>query len=159
MSNLEDHTSTTKIMIVIAHLGIDQGHTIRPPILAALVVITDDHIHSALLEVGNLLNRGRATIYRNDELRVMSSPKSNGYESLHTTVMGPDGHWVEVQIRTRRMDDIAENGFAAHWKYKEDSSGSNQLDRWLLRIREFLDDPENDSEDFIDSFKMNLFSS
>jgi GTP pyrophosphokinase len=89
----------------------------------------------------------------------ISSPKSNGYESLHTTVMGPDGHWVEVQIRTRRMDDIAENGFAAHWKYKEDSSGSNQLDRWLLRIREFLDDPENDSEDFIDSFKMNLFSS
>src|SRR6056300_121191 len=89
----------------------------------------------------------------------ISSPKSNGYESLHTTVMGPDGHWVEVQIRTRRMDDIAENGFAAHWKYKEDSSGSNQLDRWLLRIREFLDDPENDSEDFIDSFKMNLFAS
>ena len=89
----------------------------------------------------------------------ISSPKSNGYESLHTTVMGPEGHWVEVQIRTRRMDDIAENGFAAHWKYKEDSSGSNQLDRWLLRIREFLDDPENDSEDFIDNFKMNLFSS
>jgi len=89
----------------------------------------------------------------------ISSPKSNGYESLHSTVMGPDGHWVEVQIRTKRMDDIAENGFAAHWKYKEDSSGSNQLDSWLRRIREFLDNPENDSEDFIDNFKMNLFSS
>ena len=89
----------------------------------------------------------------------ISSPKSNGYESLHSTVMGPDGHWVEVQIRTKRMDDIAENGFAAHWKYKEDSSGSNQLDSWLRRIREFLDNPDNDSEDFIDSFKMNLFSS
>ncbi len=89
----------------------------------------------------------------------ISSPKSNGYESLHSTVMGPEGHWVEVQIRTKRMDDIAENGFAAHWKYKEDSSGSNQLDAWLRRIREFLDNPDNDSEDFIDSFKMNLFSS
>ena len=89
----------------------------------------------------------------------ISSPKSNGYESLHSPVMGPDGHWVEVQIRTKRMDDIAENGFAAHWKYKEDSSGSNQLDSWLRRIREFLDNPDNDSEDFIDNFKMNLFSS
>ncbi len=89
----------------------------------------------------------------------ISSPKSNGYESLHSTVMGPEGHWVEIQIRTKRMDDIAENGFAAHWKYKEDSSGSNQLDSWLRRIREFLDNPDNDSEDFIDSFKMNLFSS
>jgi GTP pyrophosphokinase len=89
----------------------------------------------------------------------ISSPKSNGYESLHTTVMGPEGHWVEVQIRTRRMDDIAENGFAAHWKYKEDSSGSNNLDHWLKKIREFLDNPTTDSEDFIDSFKMNLFSS
>ena len=89
----------------------------------------------------------------------ISSPKSNGYESLHSTVMGPEGHWIEIQIRTKRMDDIAENGFAAHWKYKEDSSGSNQLDSWLRRIREFLDNPDNDSEDFIDSFKMNLFAS
>jgi GTP pyrophosphokinase len=89
----------------------------------------------------------------------ISSPKSNGYESLHTTVMGPDGHWVEVQIRTTRMDDVAENGFAAHWKYKEDSSGSNSLDSWLVRIREFLEDPENDDEDFIESFQMNLFAS
>ena len=73
--------------------------------------------------------------------------------------MGPDGHWVEVQIRTARMDDVAENGFAAHWKYKEDSSGSNSLDSWLVRIREFLEDPENDDEDFIESFQMNLFAS
>jgi GTP diphosphokinase / guanosine-3',5'-bis(diphosphate) 3'-diphosphatase len=89
----------------------------------------------------------------------ISSPKSNGYESLHTTVMGPDGHWVEAQIRTARMDHIAENGFAAHWKYKEDSSGSISLDSWLMRIREFLEDPENDDEDFIESFQMNLFAS
>ncbi len=89
----------------------------------------------------------------------ISSPKSNGYESLHTTVMGPDGRWVEVQIRTARMDDVAENGFAAHWKYKEDSSGSNSLDTWLMRIKEFLEDPDNDNEDFIESFQMNLFAS
>ena len=89
----------------------------------------------------------------------ISSPKSNGYESLHTTVMGPEGRWVEVQIRTKRMDDIAENGFAAHWKYKEDSSGSNTLDIWLERIKEFLEDPDNDSEDFIENFKMTLFAS
>lgn len=89
----------------------------------------------------------------------ISSPKSNGYESLHTTVMGPEGRWVEVQIRTKRMDNIAENGFAAHWKYKEDSSGSNTLDNWLVRIREFLEDPDNDNEDFIENFKMNLFAS
>ena len=57
------------------------------------------------------------------------------------------------------MDDLAENGFAAHWKYKEDSSGSNSLDSWLVRIREFLEDPENDDEDFIESFQMNLFAS
>ena len=89
----------------------------------------------------------------------ISSPKSNGYESLHTTVMGPDGRWVEVQIRTARMDDVAENGFAAHWKYKEDSSGSNSLDTWLMRIKEFLEDPDNDNEDFIESFQMNLVAS
>lgn len=89
----------------------------------------------------------------------ISSPKSNGYESLHTTVMGPNGHWVEVQIRTARMDDIAENGFAAHWKYKEDRSGSNKLDHWLANIREFLESPNISSEEFVDQFKMSLYTS
>lgn len=89
----------------------------------------------------------------------ISSPKSNGYESLHTTVMGPEGHWVEVQIRSRRMDDVAEKGFAAHWKYKEDASGSDSLDGWLANIREFLENPSLDSEDFVDQFKMNLYTS
>ncbi len=89
----------------------------------------------------------------------ISSPKSNGYESLHTTVMGPAGHWVEVQIRTQRMDDIAENGFAAHWKYKEDASGSNKLDHWLRNIREFLENPNVSSEEFVAQFKMSLYSS
>src|SRR5690606_38510647 len=69
----------------------------------------------------------------------ISAPKSNGYESLHTTVMGPEGHWVEVQIRSERMDEVAEKGYAAHWKYKEDASGANKLDVWINQIREMLE--------------------
>ncbi len=87
----------------------------------------------------------------------ISTPKSNGYESLHTTVMGPKGRWVEVQIRTERMDEIAEKGFAAHWKYKEGSNES-ALDDWLQKIRELLKNPESNALDFMDDFKLNLFS-
>src|SRR3546814_711540 len=87
----------------------------------------------------------------------ISSPKGNGYESLHTTVMGPKGRWVEVQIRTKRMDEIAEKGFAAHWKYKESSADSG-LDNWIRKVRETLSNPESNALDFIDDFKMNLFS-
>ncbi|MBL4755487.1 MAG: bifunctional (p)ppGpp synthetase/guanosine-3',5'-bis(diphosphate) 3'-pyrophosphohydrolase [Flavobacteriales bacterium] len=87
----------------------------------------------------------------------VSTPKANGYESLHTTVMGPKGKWVEVQIRSERMDDIAEKGYAAHWKYKEGSEAS-ALDQWINRIQELLENPEPDALDFIDDFKMNLFS-
>lgn len=87
----------------------------------------------------------------------VSSPKGNGYESLHTTVMGPKGQWVEVQIRTQRMNEIAEKGFAAHWKYKE-SSNDNGLDQWILKVREMLNNPEANALDFLDDFKMNLFS-
>ena len=87
----------------------------------------------------------------------ISSPKANGYESLHTTVMGPRGQWVEVQIRTRRMNEIAEKGFAAHWKYKESSADSG-LDQWIHKIRELLNNPEANALDFLDDFKMNLFS-
>lgn len=87
----------------------------------------------------------------------VSSPKGNGYESLHTTVMGPRGQWVEVQIRTRRMNEIAEKGFAAHWKYKE-SSNDNGLDQWIQKVREMLSNPEANALDFLDDFKMNLFS-
>ncbi len=87
----------------------------------------------------------------------ISTPKANGYESLHTTVMGPKGRWVEVQIRTERMDEVAERGYAAHWKYKE---GSNDigLDGWLRRIRELLKNPESNALDFMDDFKLNLFT-
>jgi GTP pyrophosphokinase len=90
----------------------------------------------------------------------ISIPKANGYESLHTTVMSPGGRWVEVQIRSRRMDEIAEKGFAAHWKYKEgDEKGSeNNLDHWLSQIREVLESDSDDALEFIDNFKLNLFS-
>ena len=87
----------------------------------------------------------------------ISMPKANGYESLHTTVMGPDGKWVEVQIRSERMDEIAEKGYAAHWKYKG-SIAESQLDEWIKRIRELLESPEENAMDFIDDFKLNLFA-
>lgn len=87
----------------------------------------------------------------------ISTPKANGYESLHTTVMGPKGKWVEVQIRTRRMDEIAEKGFAAHWKYKE-GSNDKALDTWLREIRELLRNPEFNALEFLDDFRLNLFS-
>lgn len=87
----------------------------------------------------------------------VSTPKGNGYESLHTTVMGPRGQWVEVQIRTKRMNEIAEKGFAAHWKYKE-STSDNGLDQWIQKVREVLSNPEQNALDFLDDFKMNLFS-
>lgn len=87
----------------------------------------------------------------------ISTPKANGYESLHTTVMGAGGRWVEVQIRTRRMDEIAEKGLAAHWKYKETGS-DNAFDDWLRRIREVLENPEPNALEFIDNFKLQLYA-
>lgn len=88
----------------------------------------------------------------------ISSPRANGYESLHTTVMGPRGQWVEVQIRTTRMNEIAEKGFAAHWKYKEEPNNDSGLDQWIHKVRELLSNPEANAFDFLDDFKMNLFS-
>ncbi len=87
----------------------------------------------------------------------ISTPKANGYESLHTTVMGPEGKWVEVQIRSVRMDELAEKGYAAHWKYK-DSATENQLDDWIRKIREILENPEDNALEFLDDFKLNLFA-
>ncbi|MFP4367067.1 MAG: RelA/SpoT family protein [Bacteroidales bacterium] len=89
----------------------------------------------------------------------VSTPKANGYEALHGTVMGPNGKWVEVQIRTTRMNDIAERGFAAHWKYKNNGQGESELDKWIRRIRELLENPNADALEFIDEFKLNLFAS
>ncbi len=89
----------------------------------------------------------------------VSTPKANGYESLHTTVMGPKGRWVEVQIRTKRMDEIAEKGFAAHWKYKDTSkSDDNSLESWLNRVREILENPDANALEFLDDFKLALYS-
>ena len=89
----------------------------------------------------------------------VSTPKANGYEALHTTVMGPNGKWMEIQIRSRRMDEIAERGFAAHWKYKDKTSPESELDKWIKRIRETLATPSGDALEFLDDFKLNLFSS
>ncbi|MDH4474786.1 MAG: RelA/SpoT family protein [Fluviicola sp.] len=87
----------------------------------------------------------------------ISTPRANGYESLHTTVMSPQGKWVEVQIRTKRMDEIAEKGLAAHYRYKENSKDDSKFDRWISEIRELMENPDVNAMDFVDEFKMNLF--
>jgi GTP pyrophosphokinase len=93
----------------------------------------------------------------------VSHPKANGYQALHVTVMGPDGQWIEVQIRSTKMDEIAEKGFAAHWKYKEhsaekDSKEETELDHWLARIQDILEAPSPNAMDFLDTIKLNLYS-
>lgn len=90
----------------------------------------------------------------------ISVPKGNGYEALHTTVMGPGGRWVEVQIRTARMNEIAEKGLAAHWKYKEGavSQQESKLDAWLQHLRDILSNPDTDTLDFLQDFKLDLFT-
>ena len=91
----------------------------------------------------------------------ISMPKANGYEALHSTVMGPDGVWVEVQIRTQRMEDIAERGFAAHWKYKHATLSQNDdaFDSWLKKIRDALNGPNENAVEFLDNFKLSLYTS
>ena len=93
----------------------------------------------------------------------VNNPKTNGYQALHDTLMSQKGDWIEVQIRSRRMDDIAEKGFAAHWKYKEgeqtEAEKESELDKWLTTIKEILDDPQPDAMDFLDTIKLNLFAS
>ncbi|HPJ53019.1 MAG TPA: bifunctional (p)ppGpp synthetase/guanosine-3',5'-bis(diphosphate) 3'-pyrophosphohydrolase [Flavobacteriales bacterium] len=88
----------------------------------------------------------------------ISIPKVNGYESLHTTVMSPGGRWVEVQIRTSRMDEVAEMGLAAHYRYKDDEEHASALDTWLTRVREVLEDVGSSAVDFVHDFKLDLFS-
>ena len=93
----------------------------------------------------------------------LSHPKANGYQALHVTLMSNKGQWIEVQIRSKRMDEIAEQGFAAHWKYKTDESdqkvAEDELNGWLQTIKEILDDPQPDAMDFLDAIKLNLFAS
>ena len=91
----------------------------------------------------------------------VNHPKANGYQALHVTLMSNRGQWIEVQIRSQRMDDVAEQGFAAHWKYKEGggSEDEGELEKWLHTIKEILDDPQPDSMDLLDTIKLNLFAS
>lgn len=90
----------------------------------------------------------------------VSRPKANGYQALHLTVMGPDGQWIEVQIRSVKMDEIDEKGFAAHWKYKEHNvEEETELDKWLITIQEILENPNPNAMDFLDTIKMNLYTS
>jgi GTP pyrophosphokinase len=88
----------------------------------------------------------------------ISSPKSTGYEALHITVMGPKGRWVEVQIRSERMNEIAEKGYAAHYKYKEGNEKEDSLDIWVSRLQEALENPDGNAVDFVEQFKLNLYS-
>ena len=106
-------------------------------------------IYSAITDIYKL---------RPDRIRDwVSRPKANGYQALHLTVMGPDGRWIEIQIRSRRMDDIAEKGFAAHWKYKANKvEEDNELDKWLKTIQEVLKNPNPNAVDFLDTIKLNL---
>lgn len=87
----------------------------------------------------------------------ISTPRANGYESLHTTVMSPQGKWVEVQIRSKRMDEIAEKGLAAHYKYKESKNEESKFDRWISEIRDLLENPDISAMEFVNEFKLNLF--
>ncbi|ESU26214.1 GTP diphosphokinase (guanosine 3',5'-polyphosphate synthase) [Flavobacterium limnosediminis JC2902] len=88
----------------------------------------------------------------------ISSPKSTGYEALHITVMGPKGRWVEIQVRSERMDEIAEKGYAAHYKYKQGASEENSLDVWLNQLKEALENAESNAVDFVEDFKLNLYA-
>ena len=100
-------------------------------------------------------------IYRPHPERIrdwISTPKANGYEALHITVMASNGQWIEVQIRSQRMNEIAERGLAAHWKYKAGERGESELDKWLRTIKEILDNPEPNAIEFLDTFKLNLFA-
>jgi GTP pyrophosphokinase len=100
-------------------------------------------------------------IYRPHPERIrdwISMPKANGYEALHVTVMGQGGQWIEVQIRTNRMHELAEHGLAAHWRYKTGENSGGELDRWLREIKDVLANPDDDAIAFLDTFKLNLFA-
>jgi GTP pyrophosphokinase len=135
-------------------------------ILAVRIIFTPDKREEEINECFNIYV-AISKIYKShpDRLRDwLSHPKANGYQALHVTLMSKQGRWIEVQIRSDRMDEIAEQGFAAHWKYKEGedaeySEDENELNDWLRTIKEILDDPQPDAMDFLDAIKLNLFAS
>nr|WP_321375405.1 RelA/SpoT family protein [uncultured Bacteroides sp.] len=132
-------------------------------LLAVRVIFTPKNEEEELNECFNIYV-SISKIYRPhpDRLRDwVSHPKANGYQALHVTLMGSNGQWIEVQIRSDRMNEVAEQGFAAHWKYKEGggSEDEGELEKWLRTIKEILDDPQPDAIDFLDTIKLNLFAS
>ena len=136
-------------------------------ILAVRIIFTPEKREEEINECFNIYV-AISKIYKShpDRLRDwISHPKANGYQALHVTLMSKQGRWIEVQIRSDRMDEIAEQGFAAHWKYKEGeeaeeySEDENELNDWLRTIKEILDDPQPDAMDFLDAIKLNLFAS
>ena len=134
-------------------------------ILAVRIIFEPTDISKEAQECFNIYV-AMSQIYRShpDRLRDwVNHPKANGYQALHVTLMSARGDWIEVQIRSLRMDDIAEKGFAAHWKYKDavtsDEEKESELDKWLTTIKEILDDPQPDAMDFLDTIKLNLFAS
>ncbi len=133
-------------------------------ILAVRIIFTPTSREQEAKECFNIYVE-LSQIYKShpDRLRDwVNHPKANGYQALHVTLMSKQGHWIEVQIRSDRMDEIAEQGLAAHWKYKEGeeySEDENELNEWLHTIKEILDDPQPDAMDFLDAIKLNLFAS
>lgn len=134
-------------------------------ILAVRIIFEPEDIDTELNDCFNIYVK-LCKIYTSHPDRTrdwVSHPKANGYQALHVTLMSKQGEWIEVQIRSRRMDEIAETGFAAHWKYKDvektETSSELELDKWLATIKEILDDPQPDAMDFLDTIKLNLFAS
>jgi len=131
-------------------------------ILAVRIIFTPKNRAEEVNECFNIYV-ALTKIYRRhpDRLRDwVSKPKANGYQALHVTLMSKQGHWIEVQIRSDRMDEIAEQGLAAHWKYKEgDEYSEDEMNEWLHTIKEILDDPQPDAMDFLDAIKLNLYAS
>ena len=135
-------------------------------ILAVRIIFTPNKREEEINECFNIYV-AISKIYKShpDRLRDwLSHPKANGYQALHVTLMSKQGRWIEVQIRSDRMNEVAEQGFAAHWKYKdgeqaEFSEDENELNDWLRTIKEILDDPQPDAMDFLDAIKLNLFAS
>ena len=135
-------------------------------ILAVRIIFTPNKREEEVNECFNIYV-AISKIYKShpDRLRDwLNHPKANGYQALHVTLMSKQGRWIEVQIRSDRMDEIAEQGFAAHWKYKDGEQGEfsedeSELNEWLRTIKEILDDPQPDAMDFLDAIKLNLFAS